>query len=368
MRVAVIGHPYVVDANRGKWRCLKSLGVEPTLIAPDLWLERDFGPRACDPADDLDIVSLPIRDSGRVRRYRFEWFSLARALDRARPDIVHVEAELGAAVALQARALKCRGFRLTQFCWENIPIADRTRRWAARLNDSGVDHLFCGTRGALEVARVDGRRGEASVAAQIGVDLTAVEEAAPTLEREPGVFLIGFAGRLDAKKGVDVLLDAMESIEDPDCRLAILGDGPERDRWGERARASRLERRVSFHAAVPHDAVPGFIRSLDVLVLPSRTRPGWREQFGHVLILAMAARVPVIGSDSGAIPEVIGDAGVVTPEGDATALAAALRALRVDPDRRRDLGERGRRRVEERYTDDAIARALLAVWERWGRS
>jgi len=89
--------------------------------------------------------------------------------------------------------------------------------------------------------------------------------------------------------------------------------------------------------------------------LPSRTTRVWKEQFGRVLTEAMACRVPVIGSNSGAIPEVIGDAGLIFPEGDARALAGCLRRLIESPDLCRELGERGYVRVMRLYTQERIA-------------
>jgi len=99
-----------------------------------------------------------------------------------------------------------------------------------------------------------------------------------------------------------------------------------------------------------------------VLVVPSRTRPNWKEQFGRVIVEAMACGVPVIGSSSGAIPDVIGDAGLIVPEGDRAALAGALRGLMSDPDRRRDLAERGRARVLARYTQAQVAAQTVDVY------
>ena len=76
----------------------------------------------------------------------------------------------------------------------------------------------------------------------------------------------------------------------------------------------------------------------------------------------MACGVPVIGSTCGEIPNVIGDAGLVFPEGDAAALCDRLRALRNDPSLRRDLAQRGRQRVLDRFTQEQIARQTYAVY------
>jgi glycosyltransferase involved in cell wall biosynthesis len=108
----------------------------------------------------------------------------------------------------------------------------------------------------------------------------------------------------------------------------------------------------------------GFWSSLDVLVVPSRTTRNWAEQFGRVIVEAMARDVPVVGSSSGAIPEVIGDAGLVVPEGDVEALAAALTRLRAEDDLRRTLVERGRQRVKRVYAEDMVMRGTVAFYEK----
>jgi glycosyltransferase involved in cell wall biosynthesis len=101
--------------------------------------------------------------------------------------------------------------------------------------------------------------------------------------------------------------------------------------------------------------MPAFLQTLDLLVLPSRSRPNWQEQFGRILVEAMACGVPVVGSDSGEIPHVIGDAGVVFPEDNVAALTAALRRLQSDADERTALARRGRQRVLAHYTQEQIA-------------
>ena len=108
--------------------------------------------------------------------------------------------------------------------------------------------------------------------------------------------------------------------------------------------------------------VPAELRRLDTLVLPSHTTRTWKEQFGRVLIEAMSCGVPVIGSSSGEIPNVIGDAGLIYPEGDVPALAAAIGQLAEQPGLYADLARRGRTRVLERYTQSALARQYYEVY------
>jgi glycosyltransferase involved in cell wall biosynthesis len=109
--------------------------------------------------------------------------------------------------------------------------------------------------------------------------------------------------------------------------------------------------------------MPAFLKSLDVLVLPSVTiLPLHREQFGRVLVEAMAAGVPVIGSSSGAIPEVIGDAGLVVPERDPVALAQAIDRVLSEPHLRDTLVERGTQRVQQQFAWPVIAEQTLDLF------
>src|SRR5436305_9013059 len=98
------------------------------------------------------------------------------------------------------------------------------------------------------------------------------------------------------------------------------------------------------------------MQKMDVFVLPSLTRPNWKEQFGRVLVEAMACETPVIGSRSGEIPRVIGDAGLLFQEGNVQELAARVRRLLDDPTLYAQLAAQGRQRVLERYTQERIAR------------
>jgi glycosyltransferase involved in cell wall biosynthesis len=120
--------------------------------------------------------------------------------------------------------------------------------------------------------------------------------------------------------------------------------------------------RTVFDGQIPSLEVPSYLAQLHVLVLPSRTRSNWQEQFGRVLPEAMVSGVPVVGSDSGEIPNVIGDAGLIYPEGDVEALRAHLQALMGDRALWHDMAERGRERVLAHYTQAQVAAETVAVY------
>jgi glycosyltransferase involved in cell wall biosynthesis len=114
---------------------------------------------------------------------------------------------------------------------------------------------------------------------------------------------------------------------------------------------------------VAHDEVPAYLNAMDVLCAPSQTTPRWREQFGRMLIEAMACGVPVLASRSGEIPHVVGDAGILLPEDDEGAWAAAVRRVITEPAVRRDLADRGLRRARLDFAWPVIARRHLEFFD-----
>lgn len=179
--------------------------------------------------------------------------------------------------------------------------------------------------------------------------------------RPASSFTIGYAGRLVPEKGVDVLLRAVAQLPDS-ARVHIVGSGPERNHLQRLAAQMGLRDRAPIDPLIPSTEMPGYFARLDCLVLPSRTRPNWKEQFGRVLIEAMACGVPVIGSTCGELPNVIGDAGLTFSEGDTDALAARLRELMTKPELRASLAAKGRARVLAQYTQKNIAEQTVGVY------
>ncbi len=274
----------------------------------------------------------------------------------AQPQLIHAEEEPDSLAALQvalARNLFAPRARLVLHTWQNLNRPKKPHvRAVIRLAFGQAQAILCATEGALRVLREMGYRGPADVIPPVGVDTRLFRP----VHRPPtaGRFVVAYAGRLVPEKGVDTLLEALARLG-PEVRLKVIGDGPARTALQGLAARLGLGDRVEWLPPVPADRMPEVFARVDVLVLPSRTTPVWKEQLGRVLLEAMACQVPVAGSDSGAIPEVVGDAGLIFPEGDAAALADCLQRLWDTPGLRRELGERGRARVVARYSQDQIA-------------
>jgi len=296
--------------------------------------------------------------------HRALYRSLTFAMRACRPDLVHAEEEPDSLAALQiavARRLLAPRARLLWHTWQNV---DRPRTWpvraVTRLNLREATAVLCANREAVDVLRRMGFTRPAPVVPPQGVDTAIFHATGPRSPQD--VFTIGFVGRFVSEKGIDVLLDAVRRLASP-VRVRLIGGGPLRAELQELAGSASAD--VAFVEPVTPNHLPAFYRQLDVLVLPSRTTPVWKEQFGRVLVEAMACGVAVVGSDSGAIPEVIGDAGLTFPEGDAGALADTLRRLSASPELRAELSRRGAARVQAHFTQERIAQRTLELYWRF---
>jgi glycosyltransferase involved in cell wall biosynthesis len=168
-------------------------------------------------------------------------------------------------------------------------------------------------------------------------------------------------GRLVEEKGLEILLHAASRLTGP-WTLQILGSGPDRERLEKMTQWLGIAPRVTFDQKMPSTHLPHYFSGLDVLVLPSLTRPNWKEQFGRVLIEAMACDVVTLGARTGAIPEVIGEAGLTFAEGSVEELQSQLQQLIDKVALREELRQKGRQRVKDYYTQAAIAKNTVQVY------
>lgn len=173
--------------------------------------------------------------------------------------------------------------------------------------------------------------------------------------------VIGFLGRLVPQKGLSLLMRVLDQVRSP-WRALFIGAGPEEENLKKWAASHNDNVRMVTH--VRHDDVPAYLNACDILCAPSQTTESWREQFGRMLIEAFATEVPVIASDSGEIPYVVADAGVIVPEKDESKWLAAVTNLLENPEYRRELASRGLERAHSNYAWPVIARRHIQFFER----
>lgn len=304
--------------------------------------------------------------SGNYWRYFFLRPSLY--LRQLKPDIVHVEQELASLALFQATLMRRLLFAkasIVCFMWQDVY---RTypfyRQWIEHFNLRQIDHAIAGNKKALEVLRRKGYKGGVTVMPQFGVDEELFRKLdASRLRATLGLDgpVVGYVGRFDQRKGIRNLIEAIGKAEIR-IQLLLVGAGkiePELRRLGE---TLGIQKQLVFAGVIPTSELPLYFNAMDILVLPSITMRGIREQFGHVLIEAMSCQLPVVGSDSGEIPNVVGNAGVIFRQGDSEELQQKLVRLLRDPGLRRELGRLGRERVLKEYTHRMIAEKTLRIY------
>jgi glycosyltransferase involved in cell wall biosynthesis len=369
MRILMLSKALVVGAYQKKAEELAALpGVELTVAVPPVWREPGVGDQALERRflHGYKLAVLPIWLNGRHHTHFYP--AIERLVARVRPDVFHIDEESFNFATYQAMRAGVRyGARC---CFYNWATLDRRYPppfgWFEQYAFRHAAHAIAGVQDAAEIIRRHGYGGPISVLPQFGVD---PDLFAPKDERSdeqsssfvPGSssFVVGYLGRLVPQKGLLDLVEALRLLP-PRTRVRLIGDGAQKQQLLARAAALSLHDRIELVAWT--NDVPAELRRLDALVLPSHTTRSWKEQFGRVLIEAMSCGVPVVGSSSGEIPNVIGDAGLVYPEGDVGALAEVLGRLANQPELRADLARRGRARVLERYTQSALARQYYQIY------
>lgn len=370
MRVLVVSHTYLRRFNQRKWEAFADLSSRHAalLVVPHGWFDPHFGPVLPEPSAHarvtLHVARAVFRGHGTLAFHTDP--RLALAARRFRPDVVLVEQEPNSLLALQARwlaRLLPERPRFAFFTWGSPP--NRRRPMLLRVLERGTLRAaglaLAGNRVASDRLRAAGFCRPIHRIPQVGVDLPDHPDGTRTLvQRELGLtgVAVGFAGRLIPEKGVLDLAAALTGLGHLDWTLLVVGRGPLSGALRKRFDRVHLAGRLRLVEDADHQRVCALLQALDVLVLPSYATADWAEQFGHVLIEAMAGGCPVVGTASGEIPHVIDDAGIVVPERDIAGLRCALRRLIEDAGLRARLAALGRARVRRHYTHARVARRL----------
>ncbi len=370
LRVLTIGHSYVVATNQAVPAAIaKDPDIDVTVAAPRfhygdlrrLKLERLTHP-------DYEIVPL---DAKLTRWNQLFWYdngALRKLIRSGDFDVVHAWEEpyclAGYQIARAVHKTACRFmFRTAQSLAKRYPwpFSEFERASVAR-----ADGWIAGGHLVYEAMVRKGFPSDTGRVITLGVDMEQFRPLDATerdkVRRSLGLVepVVGFLGRLVRAKGLDLLMAALSQVRE-EWSLLVLGAGPYQEVFETWAARHRVRDRVRVLLA-RHDEVPRYLGAMDMLVAPSQTTPSWKEQFGRMVIEAFACGVPVIGSDSGEIPRVIGDAGIVVEEGDVNGWTRTIEQLLRDVATRGRLAERGLERCRANYSVDRIAERYIEFY------
>jgi glycosyltransferase involved in cell wall biosynthesis len=377
MRLLVVSHACCTAINQSFYADLEAeTGCLVSLVIPSRWSNQygitDTSARWHGLQGDIKRINVFRPGNIPTHLYRSWFISLLR---QQKPDAIYVHQEPYGLSTFQlclANYLTGNGpigFYAAQNILKAYPSPIRQmEKWVFQRSCFALPV----TKSALDVLRAKGYRHTAEVlplAIDPGLyhpnpDWRAQQRA--KLGISPDRFVLGYVGRLVEEKGLDTLLVALDQLKRVPWELLLIGSGP--FAAALRQKVDHMQDghgRVRFVGYVPHEETPRWLSTFDVLVLPSETTHSWKEQFGRVLVEAMACGTPVIGSSSGEIPNVINatGGGLIFPEQDADALAQNLNLLAESPGLRRNLIEQGQRSVAELYDQRHLVRKFASVIE-----
>lgn len=364
-KVLTIGHSYVVALNRSLMRELDALGnVEVTVLAPQFF-HGDLRSLNMEPEPQGSSLRVhPIRCfvTSRIHFFWYDPGQLAQFLDSEKFDFIYLWEEAYILSGYQvARAAQKRGIPYAIYSCQNI---FKKYPWPFSHFEKNV---LAGTSQAwgcgLLVDEVMKKKGHAdkSRVVPFPVDLEHFHVLAPARKQAKrqdlkihADHLIGFMGRLTPEKGCDLFLNMLSRLpKDLSWQALLLGSGPMEPALREQIRALGFADRLQIRQ-VHHGEVPEVLGAFDVLVAPSQPTSFWEEQFGRMIVEAFACGVPVIGSRSGEIPHVIGEAGIVVDPQDLQGWVDATRKVLTEPSVARVLTEQGLQRAQM-YSARALA-------------
>jgi glycosyltransferase involved in cell wall biosynthesis len=372
LRVLLISHTCQspTEGQPKCWELAAIPGVELCVLVPDRWKHYGAWRRPVVPTDTpfrLVVGKTRLPWAGPAQFYLHTYPQLGALVREFKPDVIDVWEEPWGAVSVQAVRARRRfapNAKLISETEQNLdkhlpPPFEAFRRYTLR----NADHVVGRNHESIEIVRRRGFVGPTTVIPNAVDDKLFVPMDRAECRRTLGIdgFLIGYVGRLVEEKGLADLVDALP-LTPPTAQAVFVGSGPFEATLRERATAKGVASRVHLLPGRSLNELPPLMNAFDVLALPSRTTQRWKEQFGRVIIEAHACGTPVIGSSSGAIPDVVGAGGLVFQEQQPDDLARAITKLMTDPGQCRALGEAGRRQVELNYTWRHVARRMHDIY------
>lgn len=375
MKLLIISHPCVTSVNQQFYAEVeRQKNWKLTIVAPSNW-KNEYGnqinPKRWHEYQG-ELLTIPIWKSGSIplHTYRALFISLLKELQ---PDAIYVHHEPYAAATAQiylANLMSIKaaiGFYSAQNIFKSYPIPfKQLENWVLQTSQFAFP-----VSQSVERVLKEKNYQNLSTVLPLAIDPTLYtpnlqsSKLADQWRTRDDEVILGYLGRIVREKGLRTLLLALSRILDLPWKLVMVGSGAYEIELKAFAEELRLNHRIMFLGYVPHLDAPRYLSAFDALIIPSETQPNWKEQFGRVIIEAIACGTPVIGSNSGEIPYLIKatGGGLVFPEGEPEPLANQLSQLICNAELRTNLASQGQRIVLENYTTSSIAQRFTQTVE-----
>ena len=296
MRILRIAHSSLTPALRHRERALATCypDVDLEIVTTHRWREAEVMVDAA-PDDLFSVRTARPYLSKHIQLFAYDPRPIIRALQSQQPHLIDLGHECYSVACAEVLTL-CGWFA------PHVPIVMQANQnilhkypppfnWFEQRAFRRVAAAYACSESVREVLRAKGFNKPVPII-PFGVNTEAFRPKPAGSEESGRPLTIGFVGRLLPGKGLNVLAAALEKLKSESWRLLVVGDGPERSGFEQRLNAAGLSDRAAFTGAIDFDLVPEHFQQLDVLVLPTETTKRIREQFGRVLVEAMASGVP----------------------------------------------------------------------------
>ena len=313
----------------------------------------------------------------RLLGYRDAMIGLVKELKSV--DIAHT-AETYNGYSYQAiKAKEKYGIKVVVSCWENIPFFCEYPNMRSHIKEKvrkNADLFIAITERAKEALIYEGVPEEKITVIPVGIDINTFkpgekkEEYLKKFDLTKDDFVVLFIGRLVWEKGVyDLIYAAKRLSQDSELKhhsikFVFVGKGPEEKKMQKLMKKLKIEKSVKLAGSLPYTDIPYIHNLADVFVLPSIPVRDWQEQFGMVFAEALASGNPVIAGESGSIPEVVGDAGILIQPNDPYSIYEEIKKLILDGDYREKNKKLARARAEKVFNPEKIALRIKEEYEK----
>ncbi|MFT2718946.1 glycosyltransferase family 4 protein [Deinococcus sp. A31D244] len=353
MKILYVGHAYMVTNGHKKFSYLSEMRHEVSVIRPHKWYAPAWSRTLMPEPMPSGIRSREIKVffEGKSGGYFYSPFVLLREVKLLKPDVIVIEQETFSISAFQISILaKLLKIPYITFSWENIKKDLGWRKWTNRIVVTNAAGAIAGNSAAAKIVQNDGFEGNVEVITQFGVDDSSFFPNENDKSESIAKFV--YIGRLVEEKGIKSMINAFISLNEKNATLDIVGGGPLENYIRDIAQEYP---QINFLGPVRHQEVPEVIRQYDILILPSIGSDSWDEQFGLVLAQAMLSGLAVIGSDNGAIPDVIQDKELLFRSGSEIEISERIKAL-LDAEYRKTKAKDLFIRAKREYTCYSVAK------------